>query len=163
LYEGATDPTIGEHVAAVLERAYSSIGQTLNSYPKDTVTVILYTNREFQDITRSPVWAGGGYDGRIRIAVGGVQSSRELDRVVNRELAPAVGASAAPRRVPAWLDEGLATHLESSDHAWVADVLSGAEIMPLEKLAGGFNGLDGRHALVAYAESQVAAEILCRQ
>jgi hypothetical protein len=49
-----------------------------------------------------------------------------LDRVVTHELVHAVIASAAPRQVPAWLNEGLATYLEGSDHAWVRDALRSA-------------------------------------
>jgi tetratricopeptide (TPR) repeat protein len=162
LYEGGTQQAIGDRVARVLEREYSRIGKTLNSFPAETLTVVLYTNREFQDITRSPSWATGHYDGRIRIAVGGTVTSHDLDRVVTHELVHAVVASAAPRPVPAWLNEGLASYLESSDHAWASYVLRKATtIVPLDALVRGFSGLDEQAALVAYAESAIAAEILC--
>jgi hypothetical protein len=124
--------------------------------------VILYTDREFQDITRSPSWATGGYDGRIRIAVGGTLRPDDLDRVVTHELVHAIVASAAPRRVPTWLNEGLATYLESADRSWVPEVIRRAStVVPLDDLASGFSGLSEEGALVAYAESAVAAEILC--
>lgn len=162
LYEGSAQQAIGDRVASVLESGYTNIGRTLNSYPSETVTVILYTNREFQDITRSPSWATGGYDGRIRVAVGGALRPSDLDRVVTHELVHAIVASAAPRRVPAWLNEGLATYLESSDRSWVAGVIHRASrVIPLDDLTKGFSGLDEQEALVAYAESAVAAEILC--
>jgi tetratricopeptide (TPR) repeat protein len=162
LYEGSAQQSIGERVARVLENGYSSIGRTLNSYPSETLTVILYTNREFQDITRSPSWAAGGYDGRIRIAVGGTLRPDDLDRVVTHELVHAIVGSAAPRRVPVWLNEGLATYLESSDRSWIPGVIHRASaVIPLDNLAKGFSGLDEQAALVAYAESAVAAEILC--
>jgi tetratricopeptide (TPR) repeat protein len=164
LYEGGAQQRIGDRVARVLEREYWHIGKTLNSFPTETLTVILYTNREFQDITRSPSWATGAYDGRIRIAVGGTLPSGDLDRIVTHELVHAVVASAAPRRVPAWLNEGLATYLEGSDNAWARDVLGKATaIVPLDTLVHGFSGLDEQGALVAYAESAIAAEILCEK
>jgi tetratricopeptide (TPR) repeat protein len=164
LYEGVTQQGIGDRVARVLEREYSRIGRTLNSFPAETMTVILYTNREFQDITRSPSWAAGSYDGRIRIAVGGDLSARDLDRVVTHELVHAFVAGAASRRVPAWLNEGLASYLEAGDVAWARDVLRRAStLVPLESLVDGFSGLDERAALIAYAESAIAAEILCAQ
>ena len=164
LYEGGTQQGIGDRVARVLEREYGRIGKTLNSFPTETTTVILYTNREFHDITRSPSWATGNYDGRIRIAVGGTLPSRDLDRLVTHELVHAIVASAVVRRVPAWLNEGLASYLESSDHAWARDVLRNATtIVPLDNLVHGFSGLDEQGALVAYAESATAAEILCAQ
>jgi len=165
LYEGGAQQTIGDHVARVLEEQYGRIGRALNSFPSEPVTVILYTNVAFHDITRSPSWSAGGYDGRIRVAVGGaLDSSYALDRVVTHEFVHAVVASAAPRRIPAWLNEGLATHLESSDHMWVSEALRKAPaIVPLDNLVQGFGGLDEQSALVAYAESETAADILCSQ
>jgi tetratricopeptide (TPR) repeat protein len=165
LFEGAAEQAISERVAAVLESAYWRIGKTLNSYPSETLTVILYTNRQFQDITRAPAWAGGGYDGRIRLPVGGaLRSPRTLDRVVTHEFVHAVIASAAPRGVPSWVNEGLASYLESSDHAWARRILQAADgIIPLEDLEHGFDDMDGTTALVAYAESLVAARLLCER
>jgi len=123
---------------------------------------VLYTNKQFQDVTRAPAWAGGEFDGRIRLAVGGaMRTPAALDRVVRHELVHAVIEHAAPRNVPAWVNEGLASVLESGDRTWVNQVLNRtSEIFPLEDLADGFGQLNGGDALVAYAESAVAAQIL---
>ena len=52
---------------------------------------------------------------------------------------------------------------ESADRGWAREVLrNAATIVPLETLARGFNGLDEQGALVAYAESAVAAESSAR-
>jgi tetratricopeptide (TPR) repeat protein len=163
LFEGAAEQKIGARVERVLEAAYWSVGKTLNSYPSETLTVILYTDRQFQDVTRAPAWAGGGFDGRIRLAVGGaLRSPSALDRVVVHEFVHAVVTHAAPRGVPAWVNEGLASYLESTDRTWATRVLRDtSEIVPLEDLAGGFGRFDGPTAVLAYAESLVAAEILC--
>jgi tetratricopeptide (TPR) repeat protein len=165
LFEGAAEQAIADRVHRVLESAYWSIGKTLNSYPGETLTVILYTDRQFEDITRAPAWAGGGYDGRIRLAVGGaLKSPRALDRVVTHEFVHAVIAAASPRGVPAWVHEGLASYLEGPDQAWAARILRGTRtIIPLSDLAGGFGTLDGNTALLAYAESFVAAKLLCER
>jgi tetratricopeptide (TPR) repeat protein len=164
MYEGGSQQSIGDRIARVLEAEYSRIGRTLNSYPQEPIAVVLYTNREFQDITRSPSWATGHYDGRIRVAVGGTVAPGDLDRVVTHELVHAIVASAAPRRVPAWLNEGLATYLEGSDRGWTREVVRKAPaIVPLDALVEGFGGFDEDRALVAYAESSIAAEILCAQ
>jgi peptidase MA superfamily protein len=163
LYEGTTQQALGDRVSRVLESAYWTVGKTLNSYPAETLTVILYTDRQFQDITRSPAWAGGGYDGRIRLAVGGaLKTPASLDRVVVHELVHAIVANVAPRNIPGWLHEGLASYLESNDHAWSRAVIRrSGSVYPLEDLTDGFGGLDRDSALVAYAESEIAAEVLC--
>jgi tetratricopeptide (TPR) repeat protein len=161
LYEGSTQQSIGDRVARVLERERERIGAALNAYPDDAVTVILYTDQEFRELTRSPAWATGHFDGRIRLTVGGEMSADALDRVVAHELVHAVVASAAPRQVPAWLNEGLATYLESSDRRWVPEAIRKAgSIVPLTSLERGFGGLDEQSAIAAYAESTIAAEIL---
>ena len=163
LFEGATQQAIGQRVARVLESAYWTVGKTLNSYPSETVTVVLYTNRQFRDITRAPAWSGGRFDGRIHLPVGGALRTPEaLDSVVVHEFVHAVIAYTAPRNVPTWVNEGLASVLESPDRAWVKKVLARtSEVFALEDLSEGFDHLNGAEAMVAYAESAVAAEILC--
>lgn len=165
LYEGTKQQAIGDRVSSVLESSYWTIGQQLNSYPGEALTVILYTNKQFRDITRAPAWAGGGYDGRIRLPVSGaLRAPAALDRVVRHELAHAMIAHVAPRNVPTWVNEGLASVLESSDRAWVKKALARTtEVFALEDLSDGFDHLNGAEALVAYAESAVAAEILCER
>ena len=136
LFEGAQQQALGVRVEQVLESAYWSIGKTLNSYPSDTLMVVLYTNKQFQDVTRAPAWAGGEFDGRIRLAVGGaMRTPGALDRVVRHELVHAIIQHAAPRNVPTWVNEGLASVLESTDRTWVRRVLSESrEIFRLEDL-----------------------------
>jgi tetratricopeptide (TPR) repeat protein len=162
LFEGPAQRAIGDRVSAVLESAYWSIGKQLDIYPAATLDVILYSNKQFQEITRAPAWAGGGYDGRIRLPVGGaLRSPQALDRLVIHEYVHSVVQAAATTGVPAWIHEGLASYLEPGDKAWARRALQGADDrIPLEDLVDGFSGFDAPTALVAYAESQVAAELL---
>jgi hypothetical protein len=149
----------------VLDGAYWNIGKTLNIYPGTALDVILYSNKQFQDITRAPAWAGGGYDGRIRLPVGNALASpAALDRVLVHEYVHAVVRNAAGNNVPAWVNEGLASYLESSDKTWARRILKQANgRIPLEDLMEGFGGFDSDSALVAYAQSYMAAELLCEK
>ena len=163
LFDGARQQALGDRVERVLESAYWRIGKLLNSYPAETITVVLYTGRQFTDITRAPAWSGGAYDGRIRLPVGGaMRTPGELDRVLTHELVHAIVASAARGgQVPAWVNEGLATHLESRDQAWVTGTIKRTSgIIPLEDLHEPFGDLDSRLAVLAYAESAIAARLL---
>jgi len=165
LFEGGTEKATGDRVAAVLESVYWRVGKALNTYPSETLTVILYTNRQFQDITRAPAWAGGGYDGRIRLPINGaLRSPKTLERVVIHEFVHAVVHDAAPTGVPTWVNEGIASYMESPERAWVAQVLHRAEsLIPLQDLEDGFDRFDGDTAIVAYAESLVAGQLLCER
>ena len=162
LFEGPAQRAIGDRVSSVLDRAYWTIGKQLDIYPGAPLDVILYSNQQFQAVTRAPAWAAGGYDGRIRLPVGGaLRSPQELDRVVIHEYVHSVVRSAAPRGVPAWIDEGLASYLEPGAKAWVARVLKDSrERIPLEVLNDSFTDFDDRTSSIAYAQSHVAAELL---
>ena len=165
LFEGPAEKAISDRVAAVLESAYWTVGKALNTYPGETLTVILYSNQQFQDITRAPAWAGGGYDGRIRLPVGGaLRSPRSLDRVVTHELVHFVVRTAAPTGAPTWVNEGLAGYLESPDQTWAARAFRATPVrIPLAALADGFDRFDADTALIAYAESLVAGRLLCER
>jgi hypothetical protein len=59
-----------------------------------------HTEQQFRDITRTPAWAGGQYDGRIRIPVAGASQQPELfKRVLTHELTHAIVAGIAPAGV----------------------------------------------------------------
>ena len=162
LFEGPEQRAVGARVTAVLDSAYWTVGRSLNLYPSKTLDVILYSNKQFQDITRAPAWAGGGYDGRIRLPVGGALKSPEaLDRVVTHEYVHAVIRTAAGQHVPAWVNEGLASYLEGGDKSWARRALRQTNgRIAIEDLVQGFGGFDGATAVVAYAESFIAAELL---
>ena len=162
LFEGPAQRAVGDRVSAVLESAYVSIGKELDTYPGLALEVVLYSNRQFQDITRAPAWSGGGFDGRIRLPVGNaLRSPQTLDRVVIHEYVHSVVRTAAPTGVPAWINEGLASYLEPGDKTWAARVLkASSERIRLEDLVDGFGSMDGSTALIAYAESEVAARLL---
>ncbi|HEX6945722.1 MAG TPA: hypothetical protein VF196_05975, partial [Casimicrobiaceae bacterium] len=141
---------------------YWRVGKILNSYPSQTLSVVLYSNQQFFDITRAPAWAGGGYDGRIRLPVGGaLKTPADFDRTVTHEFVHAAIASAVPRGVPTWVDEGIASYLESPNHAWARRALRQLPVrISLDQLDGGFGRFDSDTSLVAYAESLIAAELL---
>lgn len=165
LFEGPAQKAVSDRVSLVLNNAYWSIGKTLNIYPSVALDVILYSNKQFQDITRAPGWAGGGYDGRIRLPVNGaLEKPQTLDRVVTHEYVHAVVRNAAGQNVPAWVNEGLASYLEAGDKTWARRVLKQADgRIELADLEEGFGRFDGDTALVAYAESFIAAELLCEK
>ena len=163
LFEGPEQQAIAARVSSGLEAAYARAGRTLNTYPSETVTAILYTREQFRDITRSPAWAAGAYDGRIRIPVlGALKQPGELDRIVTHEFIHALIQQNYPR-IPGWLNEGLATYMEPVDHAWLTSRLHRAEMIPLARLTEAFDTPAGEEAVVAYAQSYVGARVLAER
>ena len=166
LFDGATalpsNQMLAERATTVLRDAFWRIGQTLGSYPSNPINVVFYTEKQFHDITGAPEWAGGGFDGQIRMPVAGAtQNLRQFDRILTHELTHAMLHSIAARNVPAWLNEGLAMHFEGNDAALSEKRLAAARVfVPLTRLQGGFTGLTSAQADVAYEMSAFAASAL---
>jgi tetratricopeptide (TPR) repeat protein len=116
LFKGATDQVLAERALEVLEAAYWRIGSELTIYPATPITVVLYTEQQFADITRSPRWAAAAFDGAIRVPVrGALEQQDELERLLNHEVTHALVWSVAPTGVPFWLGEGLAVLFERGE------------------------------------------------
>jgi peptidase MA superfamily protein/tetratricopeptide repeat protein len=162
LFEGPAEAQLADRAVEVLESAYNEIGTAMYTYPTEIVTVVLYTREQFRDITQSPAWAGGAFDGRIRVPVlGALQNQREFERVLRHEFTHALIHSIAPRRVPFWLDEGLAVHFEGGSLSRKQQQVRDAEsLLSLTRLERSFADLTPKEASVAYAESAVAVEAL---
>ena len=112
-FDGPEDAALAAEAVASIERASVRIWDVLSFYPTRPIAVVLYTNEQFRDITRSPSWAAGAFDGTIRIPMrGALANPAELDRVLAHEYTHALVHELAVGGVPAWLDEGLAAALE---------------------------------------------------
>jgi len=162
MFEGRAEESLAAQATAVLDSAFWRIGRTLGEYPSDTIVAVLYTERQFRDITRAPEWSGGQFDGRIRVPVAGASLKPELfERVLTHELSHAIVAAIVPRGAPAWLDEGIAQYFEGSDLASAKRRLKlGGRSIPLKELTRGFGRLGAADAQVAYDESLVAVNVL---
>jgi transposase len=162
LFEGPADANVANHATTMLEAAYWRVSTALGIYPERTITVVLYTQEQFRDITRSPPWAAAAYDGRIRLPIRGAGADlHELDRVVTHEFTHALVQSVAPRGVPLWLHEGLAVMFEPDGAAWSQDQLAKEKArLPLKRLAESFESLSGANARLAYAQSAAIVRAL---
>jgi hypothetical protein len=162
MFEGSADRRLAAHAVSVLGTQFWRIGKAIGAYPSTPVTVILYTEQQFRDITGAPEWAGGGFDGQIRLPVrGALQNPTGFERVLTHELTHAMLQSVAARNVPAWLHEGLAMYFEGYDARAVERELAAARIfVPLSALETTFARLNEAQAAVAYAQSFFAAAAL---
>ena len=154
-FEGPAEATLAAQALESLDRAYWRVGPLLGVYPTDPIPVVLYTSEQFRDITRSPSWAAGAFDGTIRVPMrGALDKSAELDRVLAHEFTHALVRTLAARNVPTWLNEGLATALESGDLDWAQrQVGKAGHATPLRALQSGFGRFTGEQAELAYATS----------
>lgn len=157
LFQGPADELVARRAVELLESAYWRVGGTLTKYPDRSIPVVLYTQEQFRDITRSPQWAAGSYDGTIRIPMqGALEHPQELERILTHEFVHAVVAMLGGSNVPSWLNEGLATVLEPGGGAGQAIARRAGTLPSLARLERGFGGLSAEDARSAYARSAAA-------
>ncbi|MGE5243784.1 MAG: tetratricopeptide repeat protein [Betaproteobacteria bacterium] len=164
-FEGPEEARLAARATKLLDGAYWRLAGVLGAYPSDPITVVFYTTKQFRAATGAPEWSAGAFDTRIRIPVrGALATPGDFERVLTHELGHAMIAGIAPRGVPAWLHEGLATLLEPADPAAAERRLRRAHtFVPLEDLQDGFTTLTEAQARVAYDESLVAANLLVQR
>jgi tetratricopeptide (TPR) repeat protein len=158
-FEGPSEESLATRAVASLTRALDRIGAILNTYPTRTIPVVLYTTEQFTDITRAPTWAAAAYDGTIRVPMrGALDDEAELDRVLAHEFTHALIHTLAASAIPPWLNEGLATALESTDLEWARRTVGLAKPVPLTVLRRSFGSFTGGQAQLAYATSALAVQ-----
>ena len=165
LFERATDEPRARAILERLEAAYWRVGSTLGVYPSQPVTVVLYTRKQFDEITGLNRWSVAAYDGRIRVPLGGgLEEPAELDRVLSHEFVHAVVATVGGRSVPAWVNEGLATVLETAGEEGAEAALAMGKARPaLSTLHRSFVDLSRPDAEIAYASAALAVRQLIEQ
>ena len=90
-FDGPAEAALAAEALDSLDRAYWRIGSVLTTYPNEPIPVVLYTTEQFRDVTRSPGWAAGAFDGTIRVPMrGALDDPKELDRVLAHEFTHAV-------------------------------------------------------------------------
>lgn len=153
-FDGYAHGDLSRKVIDILEDAYGTIGKELDHFPSEPISVVLYTNRDFYDITQSPEWSQGIFDGKIRIPVKGAESREgELKKVLFHEYTHAVVHSLTPG-CPLWINEGLAEYFSTNSVKKIGQVL------PLTSLETSFSRLRPENIQVAYWESYSAVSYL---
>jgi hypothetical protein len=147
----------------VLEDDFRDISTALNYIPSEPVTIILYTNQVFADITRAPKWVGALNDGRIRVPVQGLTAvSPELASVLRHELTHSFVTGKTQGRCPVWLQEGIAQWMEGKRAGGAAAAMvalyNNHQEPSLSTLEGSWMNLPADYASIAYAWSLAVVE-----
>ena len=160
-----SDYHLGQEILDSLERNYRQLTADLTSDPPATITVILYPDQAYFDITRAPRWSGALFDGKIRVPIKGLSAvTSDLKRVLTHELTHSFISSLTRGNCPTWLNEGLAQFQEGkSAHEqknFLASLQSQGHSIPLTSLGGSFAEFSDRIASLAYLEGLSAVEYL---
>ncbi|MFI5087182.1 MAG: peptidase MA family metallohydrolase [Terriglobales bacterium] len=166
-YEGATTSAdLRQQVQASLESSYSDLVRDLGISPRQNISVSLYTNQAFFDVTEAPSWIGALNDGKLRIPIQGLSAvTPDLARVLKHELAHSFINQVSRGRCPQWLNEGIAQLVEPKQLGptrgrRLAELYRGGHQIPLATLEQSFLSFSPFEAILAYDESLAAAEYI---
>ncbi len=176
-YDGARTELLKSgyvEVTRLLEEVHDELGLAFNHYPvghgDPKIRVVLYRREEFAAVTGIGHWAGGVYDGVVRIPLGDFSRERRaLERALRHELVHAFVRSMGGAQVPAWLNEGVAQWHEGPPGSRALAVqaararLAESGLLPLEELGQSFATWNDEDRIArAYAQSLALVDHLVR-
>jgi len=132
-YDGEAHEDVGREILRQLEHHRATLVRTFDHEPGATIPVVLFSQRAYYDATGAPVWSGGhydGFDGRIRIPIGGLTSALtpDMDGTLVHELTHAFVEDRTRGVAPREIHEGLAQYMAGKR---VADTASREELQAL--------------------------------
>ncbi|MDP6540471.1 MAG: hypothetical protein QF903_05785 [Planctomycetota bacterium] len=149
-----------------LEAAYQDFGELFGRFfveeGRPKVEVLVYRREEFSELTGIGHWAGGVFDGKVRVPIEDLDAERKvLTGILRHELLHAFVKEVGGRGVPGWLNEGLAQWVEAaflddrgSRVRRAREKLAGTELFTLDELAGSLATWRDEEAIArAYAQS----------
>ena len=157
-YDPGVSGTFALRILDVLETAANQIGAELGHFPGPRVPVAIYKRDDFKDVTGSPDWSGGIYDGRIRLPFGALNEITPAIRgVLFHEYAHVVIFDLTRGNCPLWLNEGIAEMFGRMQHNTplpeLGTALRSGTVMPFRSLETSFSGMAKSQAALAYQQS----------
>ena len=165
-FEGQqTSDSLRRSLLMTLEAEYDDLVRVLGVAPHDSISVVLYTDKAFFDVTQAPSWSGALNDGRLRIPINGVDTvTPDLARVLKHELAHSFVNQISHGRCPQWLHEGIAQAIEpkslSNRGQRLAQLFRAEQEIPFNTLEGSFMNFSSPEAVLAYDESLAAVQYI---
>ena len=167
-FELFADPEISEDAVRTaadgLESAYARMVSALPTRLARTQVVVLHSGRAYFSLVSVPDWAGGVFDGKIRVSMEpGSGDAAASSAVLTHELAHAVLRQTAGDRAPGWLHEGYAQWSAGRrlPRREIHSVLGEKPAASASALEASLRGpLDRRGARSAYAQTLSLVELI---
>ena len=151
-----------------LETIYRQLSSNLFEQAPETVTVVIYPDKSYFDVTQAPRWTGAINDGKIRIPTKGLNAmTDQVKAVLTHELVHSFIGLVSHGDCPTWFNEGVAQMQEGrsadSSKQGLIDMAHQNQLAPLASLRGSFSELSSQAAYLAYLQGLSAVEYLVSQ
>ncbi len=104
-----------EDLLNIFEEAYTTVGDRIGYYPTQRAQILVLPTEDFKRVHDLPDWAGGLYDGKIRIPVPTRNlNARFLKNAAFHEYSHHLTYLMTDGKCPIWLNEGLAQMFEAT-------------------------------------------------
>lgn len=166
-YDAAVSRDLADRFLDTLENIYNSVGYDLGRYPAAKAPVILYSRKDYKNITDTPEWSGGVYDGKIRLPIGGVtEITPRIRATLRHEYTHVVIYDMTRGNCPTWLNEGLAEVEGRMEHnppiVELGRAFKNNALLSFRTLEGEFFSLGRKEALLAYEQSYAMANFMVK-
>jgi len=151
-------------MVAAVDSTFARVSQQLGCYAEEKIVTIIQSRDAYKKATDAAEWAGGQYDGRIRVPVmSGQQMDTRQEQVLAHETTHACLAMLG--EWPTWLQEGMAQKLSGETlpaeaRTQLAELAKAGKLPKLEALQRGWSGLDSKGARMAYSLALEAVDAL---
>jgi tetratricopeptide (TPR) repeat protein len=153
-YDPGVNTKFALAILDVLESASNQISAELDHFPEARVPVAIYKRDDYKDVTNSPDWSGGVYDGTIRLPFGAQSEiTPPIRAILFHEYAHVVVFELTRGNCPVWLNEGIAEMFGRRQFSHPSTGQVQGAIADFRKLEGSFIGLSSKNAADAYQQS----------
>jgi tetratricopeptide (TPR) repeat protein len=133
----------GFEIREYLREAYRAISQDFAFYPREKVVILLYEEAEYRQLSQTPAWTAGHYDGKVRLpAYKQAVNVQEIKKLIWHELTHFFIQRLSRGGCPLWLNEGLAQVEENKvkriDLGYFRAALTGKYLLSMEELEKGY-------------------------
>ena len=158
------DGVTAQGLQLAMETARDVVGRDYGFRPKHKIVLLVYSSDDFSNLRLGPHWAGGVYDGKIRLPLDGQQNLKYAVGTLFHEYTHAVLHDLARGHCPRWLNEGLAEiqgqKIEPVPCSRSLQGREAGELVPLEGLSDAFQSNSTREVKLAYEQAHSIATYL---
>ena len=163
-YQNDVDDKTAAGLRYAMETARDIVGKDWAYRPRHKVVLLVYSSKQFSTLRLGPHWAGGLYDGKIRLPLDGEKNLKYAIATLFHEYTHAVIHDLGKGHCPRWLNEGLAEiqgwRVEKTSVKLLNFANKNDKLLPLDDLDRAFSASNTATVSLGYQQSHSVAQYL---